>query len=86
MKYDLMDIRTALESFPARNEGETAFPDSYKVQEAVEAAGRNRRIAVDRERRMADEAAERRHRMAHPEDFVDLSELVAELANKKGMA
>lgn len=86
MKFDLMDIRTALESFPARNEGETAFPDSYSVQASVEAAGRNRRIAAERERRMADGAAERRHRAAHPEDYVDITELVAELASRRGLA
>lgn len=45
------------------------------VIDEVKAAGRSRRAAEARERKMADEAAERRHRELHPEDFLDDQEI-----------
>lgn len=86
MEFDLRDIRAAIESFPAREEGETAFPDCDTVKRVVRGAGRNRRTAEERERRMADEAAERRRRETHPEEFepitpADLEAMAEKLPN-----
>jgi hypothetical protein len=66
--FPLGDIEAGLLSISSRRraEGETAFPEIATVVDEVQAVGRIRRIAEARERRMADEAAERRHREQHP--------------------
>jgi len=74
-----MDIEAGLKAISSRRraEGETAFPEIQAIVEECQAASRNRRIAAQRERRIADEAAERRRRITHPEDFVADDEIKA---------
>jgi hypothetical protein len=86
--FDLIDIESATVAIAKRTraEGETAFPEVQAIVEAAQAASRNRRIAGERERRMSDEAAERRRRVEHPEEFEpigpdDLEAMAAKLPN-----
>lgn len=88
-KYPLGDIEAGLLSISSRRraDGETAFPEIATVVDEVLSAGRNRRIAEERERRMADEATERRRRETHPEEFepigpADLEKMAAKLGDK----
>jgi len=74
-----MDIEAGLKAISSRRraEGETAFPEIQAIVEECQAASRSRRIAAERERRMADEAAERRRRETHPEDYIADDEIKA---------
>jgi hypothetical protein len=88
MDFEMMDIQSGLESLSSRprNEGETAFPESAAMKDEVQAAGRNRRTAEARERRLADEAREAVRRRTHPEEFdpigpKDLEAMAAKLPN-----
>jgi hypothetical protein len=88
MDFEMMDIQSGLESLSSRprNEGETAFPEVAVMVAEVQAAGRIRRIAEVRERRLADEAREAARRRTHPEEFEpigpkDLEAMAAKLPN-----
>lgn len=67
----MVDLEAAMKSIALRPraEGETAFPEVATIIAETEAARRKRRIAGERERRIADEAAELRRRRTHPEEF-----------------
>lgn len=75
----MTDIEAGLKAISSvrRADGETAFPEIQAIVEAAQKSSRDRRIAADRERRMADEAAERRRRRDHPEDFIADDEIKA---------
>jgi hypothetical protein len=90
MPYELTDIQSGLESLSSRprNEGETAFPESAAVIAEVKYARRDRKAAEERERRIADEAAERRRRETHPEEYIasdEIKEMAARIGAKCGM-
>lgn len=87
--FSLTDIVTGLNAISSRRraEGETAFPEIQAIVEEAQAASRNRRIAEARKRKMADEAAESRRMVEHPEDFEttdDIKALADKLAAKIG--
>ena len=87
--FDLIDLETAMLGIAKkpRGEGETAFPEIQAIVEAAQKASRDRRIAAARECKMADEAAERRRMITHPEEFEttdDIKALAAKLEAKIG--
>jgi hypothetical protein len=86
--FDIIDLETAMLGIARkpRAEGETAFPEIQAIVEAAQKASRDRRIAGERERRMADEARERLRRQTHPEEFEtigpdDLAKMAKKLPN-----
>lgn len=86
-KYEIMDLEAATKAIAQRPraEGETAFPEIATIIAEVKLAARDRRIAAERERKMADEAAELRRRRTHPEDFIadkEIAEMEARLREK----
>lgn len=89
MGYELTDIQSGLEllSSRPRSEGETAFPEIATIVDSVKLAARERRIAGQRELRIAEEAAEARRRRLHPEEYepigpADLEAMAAKLGDK----
>ena len=86
-KYELEDIKAAITklSLTRRREGETAFPDLGTVDEAVMD---ERRIRWDEEaeaKNVIREAEGSRHRVEHPEDYVNMTEIAAEYFATKSM-
>lgn len=87
--FEIADIEAgtfAIAQIP-KEKGDTAFPEIADIKQAVVMAGRSRRTAEARERRIADEAAERRRRETHPEEFeafgpADLEALAKKSAGK----
>ena len=76
-RFNYLDVESAIELLckTRRQDGETAFPDLATMIEAVEAAARSRRIAEAKQARKLSEEEERRHREAHPEEYVSVKEI-----------
>lgn len=80
-KHPIEDVQAAVTSLSLskRQEGETAFPDLATLDEACILAGRPRRQAeyAREQARIAED--ESRHRAEHPEEYVDIREIVGDL-------
>lgn len=85
--YDLVDLKAAITklSLTRRESGETAFPDLGTVDEAARYE-RKRRWAIESEaREVIREAEQERHRREHPEEYVQMSEIVGDFFKKHAM-
>ena len=68
-----------------RNEGETAFPDLPTIRRAIESASAHRKSREHRNAERERYETERRDRTEHPERYVALAEIIAEVMKRRGV-
>jgi hypothetical protein len=84
--YDLRDIEAAVRMLMhvKREPGETAFPDLPTLEEVIVTL-RNARLKAEREQREREQSeAEERDRREHPENYVDVRQMIHDFIQRKG--